>query len=57
MRETWLITAALVVPLAWGYLVHRVMLRIWPERIATANSEGRGADKAPPPKNPLDYQI
>ena len=57
MRATLIVIAAAVLPLVWGYLVHSVMARIWPEasREEEPNGNGNGPSSGLPV--PIDYQI
>jgi hypothetical protein len=52
MRLALLILAAAALPFVWGWAVHWLIGRVWPER-------GRDSDPAPRPVTPAssDFQI
>jgi hypothetical protein len=52
MRFPILVVVALVLPLVWGWAIHRIMVRIWP------GADGASGQRAPTDSNPpVDYQI
>jgi hypothetical protein len=53
MHITWLIAAAVAVPALWGWLMHRVVTRSWPEK--DLPSVVPAPDR--PPMQTIDYQI
>ncbi len=56
MRLSILIPAAVVLPAVWGWCVHLLMQRIWPD----SGAKGEGSDRRSPddfPGTPVDYQI
>ena len=53
MQTVWLILGALLMPLAWGWIVYRLMGSLWPE------SQTPSTELSPPqlPDPLADYQI
>ena len=57
MKTFFLIAAALVFPLVWGYLAEQLLRRIWPQKQENSAGAAGGQHKDDQQPFTLDYQI
>lgn len=54
MRTVWLALASFILPLIWGWFVHRLLVRVWPDKPFPVDA---GNAAVPPSETLADYQI